>query len=143
MFAAADNQEAADRRRNRRLQLIPMEPLIPPPPPPRLSSPIVVHLKREKGVELVSYDIYIGRTMNSAGWHLVPTKWSTPPQCALSKFNGDRKKAFTCYEEYVRADPSLLAALPELAGKRLGCWCFPELCHGDILIKLFMETQWK
>jgi hypothetical protein len=27
----------------------------------------------------------------------------------------------------------LIAALPELRGKRLGCWCAPHPCHGDLL----------
>jgi len=27
-------------------------------------------------------------------------------------------------------------ALPELKGKRLGCWCAPLPCHGDILREL-------
>jgi hypothetical protein len=29
--------------------------------------------------------------------------------------------------------PDLMARLPELKGKVLGCWCAPEACHGDIL----------
>lgn len=28
-----------------------------------------------------------------------------------------------------------MAALPELKG-RLGCWCKPEACHGDVLVEL-------
>jgi hypothetical protein len=29
--------------------------------------------------------------------------------------------------------------LHELNGKELGCWCKPDKCHGDILIKLYNE----
>ena len=29
-----------------------------------------------------------------------------------------------------------LAALPELRGKDLVCWCAPEACHGDVLLEL-------
>ena len=43
------------------------------------------------------------------------------------------------YEVHVRRRPDLLAALPELAGKRLGCYCKPEACHGDVLVKLLRE----
>jgi hypothetical protein len=25
--------------------------------------------------------------------------------------------------------------LPELRGKVLGCWCYPEACHGNVLIE--------
>ena len=33
-------------------------------------------------------------------------------------------------------DTPLLAALPELQGKVLGCWCAPLPCHGDVLVEL-------
>jgi len=29
-----------------------------------------------------------------------------------------------------------MAALPELRGQDLVCWCAPEACHGDILLEL-------
>jgi hypothetical protein len=29
-----------------------------------------------------------------------------------------------------------LGRLHELKGKKLGCWCKPQACHGDILTKL-------
>jgi hypothetical protein len=29
-----------------------------------------------------------------------------------------------------------MAALPELRGKKLGCWCKPGPCHGDVLAEL-------
>jgi hypothetical protein len=32
--------------------------------------------------------------------------------------------------------PDILARIPELKGKRLGCWCKPDACHGDVLIEL-------
>ena len=30
----------------------------------------------------------------------------------------------------------LMNSLKELKGKVLGCWCCPELCHGNILLDL-------
>jgi hypothetical protein len=29
-----------------------------------------------------------------------------------------------------------MAALPELKGRVLGCWCAPLACHGDVLAQL-------
>lgn len=29
--------------------------------------------------------------------------------------------------------------IPLLAGKTLGCWCKPNPCHGDVLVKLVQE----
>jgi len=55
-----------------------------------------------------------------------------------------------CYERgcdprvcWIGTQPELLAALPELKDKVLGCYCKPEDCHGDILAELvivFDET---
>jgi len=29
-----------------------------------------------------------------------------------------------------------LARLPDLRGRRLGCFCAPQACHGDVLARL-------
>jgi hypothetical protein len=52
-----------------------------------------------------------------------------------------REEAIWRYEEYVRTRPDLIARLPELEGKILGCWCSPQLCHGDVLIRLIFEFK--
>jgi hypothetical protein len=77
----------------------------------------VVHCKKER------HDIYIGR----------PSKWGNP-----FKY-GTRKQNIEMYEHYIRENPFLLSCLPELKNKILGCWCSPNPCHGDILIKLLKE----
>ena len=54
-----------------------------------------------------------------------------------------RADIMTQYETYLRrelaASPTLLAALLSLRGKKLGCWCSPLPCHGDILLKIINE----
>jgi hypothetical protein len=50
-----------------------------------------------------------------------------------------RELALAKYEVHVRRSPDLIKALPELAGKKLGCCCEPLPCHGHILIKLLKE----
>ena len=52
---------------------------------------------------------------------------------------GNRERVIGMYEVHIRRRPDLLAALPELVGKRLGCYCKPEACHGDVLVKLLRE----
>ncbi|MER6799640.1 DUF4326 domain-containing protein, partial [Amycolatopsis mediterranei] len=32
--------------------------------------------------------------------------------------------------------PDLLALLPGLRGRRLGCWCVPEPCHAQVIAEL-------
>lgn len=77
----------------------------------------VVHCKREK------FDVYIGR----------PSKWGNPFQIGR---DGTRDEVIAKYRAWVVHQPELMAALPELRGKVLGCWCSPEKCHGDILAEL-------
>ncbi|WP_197289115.1 DUF4326 domain-containing protein [Nocardia sp. NRRL S-836] len=58
------------------------------------------------------------------------TKWGNP---FIIGCDGDRPTVIYRYEEHLARNGSLLAALGELAGKALGCWCAPRWCHGDIL----------
>lgn len=48
------------------------------------------------------------------------------------------------FHERLRADPAFRAQVLALKGKRLGCWCYPARCHGDILAEWldgFSETE--
>jgi len=57
--------------------------------------------------------------------------------------DGTREEVVCAYESLIRdriqADPLLLSQLLSLKGKVLGCWCAPELCHGDALLRLIDE----
>lgn len=81
---------------------------------------MVVHCKR------APYDVYIGR----------PSKWGNP--YALVRFGDkdNREAIVAAYAAWIKKQPELMAALPELKGKVLGCWCAPKLCHGDVLVEL-------
>lgn len=68
------------------------------------------------------FDVYIGR----------PSKWGNPFRIGP---DGTRAEVIAKYEAWLDTQPALLAALPELAGKRLGCWCSPLPCHGDVLVR--------
>ena len=57
--------------------------------------------------------------------------------------NSTREDVIAKYETYIREkiakDNSLIEKLLKLKGKTLGCWCHPEPCHGDVLLKLICE----
>jgi hypothetical protein len=82
---------------------------------------VVVNLRRE------AYDVYIGRG----------GLWGNPyrigPKCS-------RAEAIRQYRGYIALrltlEPELRAKFKELKGKRLGCYCKPLPCHGDILVEL-------
>lgn len=70
--------------------------------------------------------VYIGRA-NRRVKGVSASKWANP-------FRGEG--SLEKYREYVMRRPELVESLPELKGKRLGCWCKPEPCHGDVLVSL-------
>lgn len=79
--------------------------------------------------------VYIGR----------PTKWGNPfshlEKGTLAKFKvATRQEAVDAYKQWLQTQPQLLAALHELAGKDLICWCKPAACHGDVLLELANKT---
>lgn len=86
--------------------------------------------------------VYIGRRMHPAALAHKPdqaakitraSKWANPFKVGDHR---DRREAVTAYREWLAQRPDLLAAIPELRDKRLACWCFPLLCHGDVLAEL-------
>ena len=81
------------------------------------SHPLVVHCKQSP------FDVYIGR----------PSKWGNPYRIGI---DGTREEVIAKYQAWLIHQPKLMAALSELRGKVLGCWCAPEACHGDVLAML-------
>jgi N6-adenosine-specific RNA methylase IME4 len=70
-----------------------------------------------------------------------PSKWGN--QFELWK-DGDRYTVVAAYAtHYLPHKPSLLAALPELEGKVLACWCVPDLCHGEVLLRELKLKAWQ
>ena len=54
----------------------------------------------------------------------------------LAEFKvANRAEALEKYEKYLLENETLFNSLIELQGKTLGCWCKPNKCHGDILVK--------
>lgn len=81
------------------------------------SMSLVVHCKRSP------YDIYIGR----------PSIWGNPFEIGR---DGTRAQVIEKYRDWLLRQPHLVAKLPELRGKTLGCWCAPKDCHGRVLVEL-------
>ena len=69
------------------------------------------------------YDVYIGR----------PSKWGNPFEIGK---DGTRYEVIQKYRYYIENNKDLLDSLKDLKWKTLGCFCKPEMCHGDILVEL-------
>lgn len=70
------------------------------------------------------FDVYIGR----------PSKWGNP---FILKDERDRVSVLEQYRKFLMGRPRLIVdARRELKGKRLGCFCAPKACHGDVLARV-------
>lgn len=98
----------------------------------------VVRLKRKGGIVVQNCDVYIGRECTLGGWNLPRSKWANPFRISPGK---SIDTVLALYETHVRSNKELIDSLDELRGKRLGCWCKPNKCHGDILVKILNETS--
>ncbi len=84
----------------------------------------VVNIKHD------DYDIYIGRG----------GQWGNP---FIIGVDGTRDAVIELYRQWILTQPQLLSQLEMLKGKRLGCYCKPLACHGDILIQMVEEKYGK
>lgn len=78
--------------------------------------------------------VYIGR--RNARYRLAASKWANPFSI---KQETDREAVIATYERWLRQQPRLMDALPELRGLDVVCWCAPLPCHGDVLLRLASE----
>ena len=106
----------------------------------------IINIKKQK-LKLIGYTdlenwvikpehIYIGRDMTVYVKGAIGSKWANP--FSVKKYG--LEKCLELYENHIRTT-NLFNKLEELEGKILGCWCHPNKCHGDILIKLLLEKK--
>lgn len=111
---------------------------------PPCSNEIVINMKDNH-----PYDIYVGR--NKERFHFGnPFGFKVGGLESVSVL--DRTEAVENYEAWLRGDPKwmnveserrewILKNLETLRNKRLACWCFPLLCHANVLIRLLKEKN--
>lgn len=59
--------------------------------------------------------------------------WGNPFHIGI---DGTREEVVAKHRAWIVTQPDLMARLPELRGKVLGCFCSPLSCHGDTLAEL-------
>lgn len=101
----------------------------------------VVNIKDSR----VKYDVYIGRAGNGQdGYFGNPCKLNKLCLvCGLTHYQ--RGETIKCFEVYARRrivqDEQYRNSVKGLRGKTLGCFCAPDACHGDVLVKLADELN--
>ena len=87
---------------------------------------------------------YIGRGgvvfINKIRYPSKSSIWANPYK--IDK-NTCREEVIAKYDVYIRNklknDVELVEKLQNLKNKKLGCWCYPEMCHGNVLIQVINE----
>lgn len=79
-------------------------------------------------------DVYIGRYHPGRPF-LSASKWRNPYREDSPGVirDGTGGEVMEKYRQHLLGRPDLMSRLAELRGKRLGCWCKPKRCHGDLL----------
>lgn len=82
-----------------------------------------------------AYDIYIGRgsIWGNPFTHKKGTK--------AEKLVKSRAEAIAYYRNYLLSRPDLIERIEELRGKRLGCYCKPCDCHGDVIVDILRKIE--
>ncbi len=89
-------------------------------------------------------NFYIGRGhvvyINGIKYPLYDSIWSNPYKITKER---PREIVIELYKNYIEkkleTNKNLIKELLKLKGKKLGCWCKPEYCHGDVLVKLIKK----
>jgi hypothetical protein len=87
---------------------------------------------------------YIGRGrvvfINGTRYPLYDSIWANPFKITEEQ---PREKVIELYKDYIeekiKNNKILIKELLKLKGKKLGCWCKPECCHGDVLVELIKK----
>jgi len=84
-------------------------------------------------------NVYIGRQgivfINNERFPKQASIWANP----FKVIKDDRDDSLSKYGDYIVNKikiENLTSELYKLKGNNLGCWCYPEKCHGDVLVKL-------
>lgn len=120
-------------------------PAAPPPPTPapapkapaapltrttRTTGTKVVNLRRE------AYDVYIGRRgKGQSGYFGNPFRLNPGESIGATI---ERYRVY--FRKRLCEDPEFKRRVEALRGKRLGCFCKPGFCHGDIIVE-WLEAQ--
>ncbi len=109
---------------------------------PKNRDPKIINLKGQiklygASCELDKDVVYCGRRVMGV-WNLKHSIWANPFKIKDFK---DIYEVLKSFEEYARNNEKIMNNLQHLVGKKLACWCHPEPCHTNILIKLMKEKN--
>ena len=109
----------------------------------------VVRIKAKiDGTIVQDCDLYVGRACYRKPWRQPASEFANP----FSAKQYGREGSTVRYEQYVRDNSELWSKLDLITtmavqryhiglSMRLGCWCAPQACHADVIIRLIKEKH--
>jgi hypothetical protein len=92
--------------------------------------PQIINMRGRHG-QVPAGAVYVGRAMPRI--KLRQSKWANPFKPGR---DGTRDEAVEKYRNWLLQQSELMAAMAELRGKNLVCWCAPDRCHAEVLLEL-------
>lgn len=80
-----------------------------------------------------AYDEYIGRQNNKL--KLPKSQWANPYRIKRGATDAERDLCLLRYAAYIQRE-KMWRNIATLEGQRLGCYCHPKSCHGDVLMQM-------
>lgn len=102
-----------------------------------MNTTTVVNIRKLKDKPRQKCDVLIDRRTVFGNPHPIG-------QCNICNRVHDRKDSIAEYKKYFYkrlTDLKFRDKVLELKGKRLGCWCAPLVCHGDVIKEYLEENQ--
>lgn len=110
----------------------------------------VAHIRPEyknlkEWCEDIEKNVYIGRGgivfVDGSRYPPQASVWANPFKLAPGASVEARQECVERYKAYIvrKLGDCVDAELRKLVGKRLGCWCAPEQCHGHVILELMRE----
>jgi hypothetical protein len=94
---------------------------------------VVVNIHKEP------FDVYIGHTGRSQGGY-----FGNPFRIGHGMSREDAVKRFQRYFiDRIEKDSAFKRRILALKGKRLGCFCKPKACHGDVIAEWLNKMEQK
>lgn len=79
-----------------------------------------------------AYDVYIGRG----------SIFGNPYEIGIDGTRAEVLERYKKWLNHIANDDRFILELDKLQDKVLGCFCKPEMCHGDVIVEFLKEREW-
>lgn len=108
-------------------------PFIPVAPPGKNVTKLV-RLRKFRNKIYQDCDVYIGDAVANSQWSLAQSQWHNP-------FKTGNREDLNKYRQYIESHETLAQEIKDLKGKRLGHFCKPRPCHGNVLLDILQSQD--